>query len=93
MELSAVIEALKVIPEPCNIKIYSDSQYVTKGISEWLSGWIKKNFKGVKNPELWQEYIKVSEGFQIMTEWVKGHSGHPENERCDRLANLEAAKF
>lgn len=93
MELSAVIESLKVLKEPCEVLIVSDSSYVLKGISEWLPSWIAKNFKGVKNPKLWQEYLEVSKIHKIKVEWVRGHSGHKENEMCDKIAKEEALKI
>ncbi len=92
MELIAVIEALKVLKEPCEVELYSDSTYVVKGISEWLEGWIKKNFKNIKNSELWKEFINLSQNHIIRTNWVKGHSGHKENEICDKIAKEEALK-
>ena len=92
MELMAVIEALKVLKEPCEIDLYSDSTYVLKGISEWLEGWVKKNFKNVKNPELWQEFLEVSKPHKINVKWVKGHAGHRENEICDKIARKEALR-
>jgi len=92
MELMAVIEALKVLKEPCEIDLYSDSTYVLKGISEWLEGWVKKNFKNVKNPELWQEFLEVSKPHKINVKWVKGHAGHRENEICDKIAREEALR-
>ena len=93
MELRGAIEGLKVLKEPCEVDIISDSSYVTKGINEWLSGWIKKNFKKVKNPDLWQEYIEVSEFHKVTGIWVKGHAGHEENERCDKIARDIAEEF
>jgi len=92
MELKAVIEALKALKEPCEIELFSDSTYVLKGINEWLEGWIKKNFKNVKNPELWREFLEVSKPHIIHVNWVKGHSGHKENEICDKIAKEEASK-
>jgi ribonuclease HI len=93
MELKAVIEGIKAIKSPCKITITSDSTYVVKGINEWLSNWIKKDFKKVKNPDLWREYIEVSKGHQITAFWVRGHDGHEENERCDDIARGEAEKL
>jgi ribonuclease HI len=93
MELTAVIEALKALKEPCEIDLYSDSTYVLKGINEWLEGWKKKNFKGVKNPELWKEFLEVSKNHKINVFWVKGHSGHKENEICDKIAKEEAKRI
>lgn len=93
MELLGVIEGLKALKEPCEVDIVSDSSYVVKGINEWLDGWIKRDFKKVKNPDLWQGYIEVSKGHKIKAIWVRGHDGHTENERCDVLAKREAQKM
>jgi len=93
MELKAVIEGLKKLKEPCEVSITSDSSYVVKGINEWLKNWIKKNFKGVKNPELWKEYIEVSNKHKIKAFWVRGHDGHKENEICDKIAREEAGRL
>eukprot|EP01155_Anaeramoeba_flamelloides_P037753 Anaeramoba_flamelloidesc28375_g1_i1.p1 GENE.c28375_g1_i1~~c28375_g1_i1.p1 ORF type:complete len:130 (+),score=0.03 c28375_g1_i1:185-574(+) len=84
MELKGVIEGLKLLKEPCEVEIISDSKYVVQAINEWLAGWIKNGFKTaakkpVKNYELWQEYITASKGHKINATWVKGHAGHPEN--------------
>ncbi len=92
MELKAVIEALKVLKEPCEINLFADSQYVLKGINEWLENWIRKNFKNVKNIDLWQEFLLLSKNHKININWVKGHSGHKENEICDKIAKNEALK-
>ena len=89
MELLAVIEGLKVlnnIKEQCEITIYSDSQYVVRSINEWLPSWIKTNFKGKKNVELWQEYLEVSSFHKISAIHIKAHNGHYYNERCDKIA-------
>ncbi|MDD2399506.1 MAG: ribonuclease HI [Sulfurovum sp.] len=93
MELQAVIEGLKLLKEPCNVEIISDSSYVIKAINEWLPGWVKRNFAKVKNVDLWQTYLEVSSLHTIKGTWVRGHNGHPENERCDELAKLEAEKI
>jgi len=95
MELQGVIEGLKLLKEPCDVEIISDSKYVVQGINEWLVNWIKNNWKtaakkSVKNMELWQEYVKISKNHKIRATWVKGHAGHEENERCDTLARNEA---
>ena len=92
MELLGVIEGLKALKEPCEVEIVSDSSYVTKGINEWLKNWIKKDFKKVKNVDLWKEYIEVSKPHKIHATWVRGHDGHIENERCDLLAREEAQR-
>jgi len=93
MELLGVIEGLRALKEPCDVTIISDSSYVIKGINEWLEGWIKRNFAKVKNPDLWQEYIKVSAPHRIKGVWVRGHNGHIENEQCDIIAKEEAEKY
>ena len=92
MELRAVIEALKALTKPCQVVVYTDSQYVQKGISEWIHGWKKKNWMTaaktpVKNADLWKRLDALVVQHQIEWRWVKGHSGHPENERADALAN------
>ncbi len=89
MELSAVIEALKAILRPVDqITIYSDSQYVVRGINEWLESWKKRNFVNVKNPELWHELDDLikNKATRVEAVWVRGHNGHPENEEVDRMA-------
>jgi len=86
MELRGVIEGLKLLKAPCEVEIISDSSYVVKGINEWLQSWIKRDFKKVKNPDLWHDYLDVSAPHRIRATWVRGHDGHPENERCDQLA-------
>ena len=93
MELKAVIEGLKQLKEPCEVSITSDSSYVVKAINEWLKNWVNKNFKGVKNPDLWKEYIKVSSPHKIKAFWVRGHNGHKENEICDTIAREEATRL
>ena len=93
MELLAVIKGLEALKEPCEVTITSDSSYVVKGINEWLSGWVKKNFAKVKNPELWEYYLAVSKGHKIKAIWVRGHNGHEENERCDIIAKNEATQL
>ncbi len=98
MELLAAIEAIESLNKPCRIDLYTDSQYVQKGISEWLPNWIKrgwKNAKGepVKNQDLWQRLSSASKLHHIKWHWVKGHAGHPENERVDALARLATEKY
>ncbi len=95
MELMAAIVALEELKRPCTIKLTTDSQYVRKGITEWLAGWKKKNWltasrQPVKNVDLWQRLEQATLGHTIEWCWVKGHSGHPDNERADDLAR-EAA--
>lgn len=93
MELSACINALKSLKEPCKIDLYSDSQYVVKGINEWLSGWVKTDFKGKKNVELWKSYLEVSKIHDINAIWVKAHNGDKYNEMCDELARSRALEY
>jgi ribonuclease HI len=92
MELMAAIKALESLRKPCSIVICSDSQYVLKGITEWLPNWVRRNWQTVsrtpvKNDDLWKRLVSAQEPHRVAWEWVKGHSGHPENERADRLAN------
>lgn len=91
MELMAVIASLEALKRPCRVTITTDSQYVMKGMTEWLPGWKKRNWKTaakkpVKNAELWQRLEKAIAGHDVDWQWVRGHSGHPENERADELA-------
>ena len=93
MELTAVIEALKSLKESCNITITTDSQYVKNGITQWIynwkkNGWKTANKKPVKNKNLWISLDELSKKHSIQWEWIKGHSGHPQNERADELANI-----
>ncbi|MBP6095392.1 MAG: ribonuclease HI [Methyloversatilis sp.] len=91
MELMAVIEALNALKKPVRAVVHTDSQYVQKGISEWIHGWKRKGWKTasgspVKNVDLWQALDSAARVHQVEWKWVKGHAGHPENERVDRLA-------
>jgi ribonuclease HI len=94
MELLAVIEALKLLNESAKdipIKIYSDSQYVINSVEKkWVFGWVKKGFKDKANADLWREFLKIYPLYNITFNWVKGHSGVPENEVCDQLAKKAA---
>ncbi|PSM53098.1 ribonuclease HI [Campylobacter blaseri] len=90
MELLAVINGLKALKEPCEVTIYTDSSYVANAINLWLTNWIKKDFKNVKNIPLWKEYIVTSKKHKIKAIWIKGHAGHPQNEECDKMARNEA---
>ncbi|MBV8802141.1 MAG: ribonuclease HI [Gammaproteobacteria bacterium] len=92
MELLAAIKALESLRESCIIDLYTDSQYVQKGVSVWLSGWKKKNWKKadnkpVKNADLWKNLDELQAKHNITWHWVKGHSGHVENDLVDALAN------
>lgn len=88
MELLAVIRGLELLNQPNQtITVFSDSKYVTDAINKkWIYGWIKKNFKGVKNPDLWQRYLQVARFHKVKFVWIKGHNNHKYNERCDQLA-------
>lgn len=92
MELMAVIVGLESIKKDgWPVKIVTDSKYVVDAVEKgWLQGWVKKDFKGKKNPDLWKRFLKVFGRHKVKFNWIKGHSGHPENERCDELA-VEAA--
>ncbi|MCI5634542.1 MAG: ribonuclease HI [Alphaproteobacteria bacterium] len=99
MELMAVIMALSVLKTKCNISLYTDSKYVMNGITEWLANWKRNNWQtsnkkqAVKNIDLWQRLDELTQQHEIRWLWVKGHNGHPENERCDALARSEVAKI
>ena len=92
MELTAVIRALQALTRPSDVTVHTDSQYVQKGISEWIKGWKTRGWKTadrkpVKNEDLWRELDAQTTVHRIEWRWVRGHSGHPENERADALAN------
>ena len=97
MELMAVIAGLEALKKPCDVTLYSDSQYVVKAFNDkWIDGWIKRGWKNsdkkaVKNVELWQRLLKAKEQHNVEFIWVKGHAGHEYNERCDTLA-VKASK-
>ncbi|MGB0695806.1 MAG: ribonuclease HI [Rhodospirillaceae bacterium] len=91
MELMAVIQALEALTRPVTVAVYTDSQYVQKGITEWLAGWKAKGWKTaakkpVKNADLWQQLEAAAARHQVSWHWVKGHAGHADNERADALA-------
>ncbi|MCD7884854.1 MAG: ribonuclease HI [Lachnospiraceae bacterium] len=96
MELMAAIVGLEALNRPCEVELYSDSQYLIKAFNQhWLDGWIKRNWMRnktdpVKNVDLWKRLLAAARPHQITWHWVKGHDGHPENERCDRLATSAA---
>ncbi len=96
MELLGVISGLEALKRPCTVTVYTDSQYVVKAFNDhWVDGWIKKGWKNakrepVKNIDLWKRLLEVKQKHDVRFEWVRGHVGHPENERCDTLAT-EAA--
>ncbi|RCK30710.1 ribonuclease HI [Thalassospira lucentensis] len=97
MEMMAAISALEALKRPCIINVYTDSSYVRDGITKWIFGWQKRGWKTadkkpVKNVELWQRMLEALKPHQVEWHWVKGHAGHPENERCDELARLAVPK-
>ncbi len=97
MELMAAIAALETLKEPCNVVLTTDSQYVRQGITEWMAGWVRRGWKtsggeAVKNRDLWERLHAAAGRHTVDWRWVKGHAGHPENERVDQLARLQALK-
>ena len=94
MELQAAIEGLKALKEPCDVELYTDSQYLRQGITQWIhnwkrNGWRTADKKPVKNQRLWEELDGLAQTHTVKWHWLKGHAGHPENERCDELARNE----
>lgn len=96
MELMAVIAGLEALNRPCTVEVYSDSQYVVNAFNQhWVDGWIKKGWKRgknepVKNVDLWKRLLAAKDRHNVTFHWVKGHDGHPQNERCDELATTAA---
>ena len=96
MELMAAIVGFEALTKPCEVEVYSDSQYLVKAFNEhWLEGWMKKGWKRgknepVKNVDLWKRLLLAMEPHKVQFFWVKGHAGHPQNERCDELATTAA---
>ena len=93
MELLGAIAGLEALKRPCQVRLTTDSQYLVKGMTEWIEGWQKKGWKNsgkkdVANRDLWERLLNLAETHRIEWVWVKGHAGHPENERCDELARL-----
>ncbi|MEF2919967.1 MAG: ribonuclease HI [Acutalibacteraceae bacterium] len=99
MEITAVIKALALLKEPCQVTLYSDSQYVCNALEKgWAKKWKANNWMRNKkepalNPDLWEQLLQVYDKHTVKIVWVKGHAGHPENERCDRLAVAQVKKF
>ncbi|MBN8716789.1 ribonuclease HI [Thermomonas sp. S9] len=98
MELMAAIAALEALKEPCDVVLTTDSQYVRQGMTEWMPGWLRRGWKTaggepVKNRDLWERLHAAAARHAVDWRWVKGHAGHPENERVDRLARAQALKF
>lgn len=98
MELMAVIMGLEALKRPVSITVVSDSRYVLNGIQNWIAGWKRNGWKNAKkqpvaNQELWQRLDAATQSHRIEWQWIKGHAGHPLNERCDELASAEAREF
>ncbi|MBP6750175.1 MAG: ribonuclease HI [Xanthomonadaceae bacterium] len=98
MELMAAIVGLETLTEPCVVSVWTDSQYVRQGITEWMPNWLRRHWKtaggdAVKNRDLWERLQLATQRHRIEWHWVKGHSGDPDNERVDTLARDEATKF
>lgn len=99
MELTAVIEALKLLKEPCKVTLWTDSKYVADGLGKgWAAGWKKNGWKKADkkpalNPDLWDELLTLNDKHSITIQWIKGHASHPENERCDKMAVAESQKY
>jgi len=97
MEMTAVIEALRLLTRPCRITVVTDSQYLVKGMTEWIHGWQRKGWRNSKkepvlNRDLWEELLKLCSQHVVNWQWIRGHNGHAENERCDQLARQAIAE-
>lgn len=91
MELSGAIAGLEALTRPCRVRVTTDSEYVKKGMTEWIESWVKRGWKNtqkkpVANRDLWERLLELAEQHQVEWHWVRGHDGHAENERCDALA-------
>ena len=99
MELSAVIEAMKLLKEPCEVTLWTDSKYVADGLGKgWAAGWKKNGWrkadkKPALNPDLWDELLTLYDKHSVTIQWIKGHASHSENEKCDKMAVAESQKF
>lgn len=98
MELTAAIGALRALREPCEVELFTDSEYLRDGITSWVAAWKARNWrtadrKPVKNDDLWRQLDEVCVRHKVQWHWLKGHAGHPDNERCDKLARAEIAKL
>jgi ribonuclease HI len=98
MEMTAILEGLKALRQPCEVTIHTDSRYVIDGMTQWIFGWQKRGWvnaakKPVLNADLWRELLDAARPHKVSWQWVKGHAGHPENERVDALASAEAARI
>ncbi|GFO69157.1 ribonuclease H [Geomonas limicola] len=98
MEMSAAIAGLEALNRPCEVVVTTDSQYLVKGMTEWLSGWQKRGWVNSKkepvvNRDLWERLVALTKVHKVRWVWVRGHNGHPENERCDELARAAIVNF
>jgi ribonuclease HI len=98
MEMTAAITGLESLTRPCHVVITTDSQYLVKGMTEWIQGWLRKGWvnskkESVLNRDLWERLLALSRTHRIEWNWVRGHNGHPENERCDELARRAIEDF
>jgi ribonuclease HI len=99
MELTALLEGLRALKEPCRVRVVTDSEYVANGINKgWArgwqrNGWRKSDKKPALNPDLWEALLQQLDRHQVTVQWVRGHNGHPENERCDQLATAQARHY
>ncbi len=96
MELTAAIAGLEALKRPCRVRLTTDSEYLKKGMTEWLEGWVRRGWKNaqkkeVANRDLWERLLELSRRHRVEWHWVRGHAGHPENERCDELARAAIA--
>jgi ribonuclease HI len=97
MEMRAVIEALRLLKKPCRVRVVTDSNYLVQGMTKWIPGWIRRNWvnsqkKPVLNKDLWEELLRLSKPHRVDWQWIRGHDGHPENERCDAMARKAIEK-
>lgn len=97
MEMTAAIEGLAALKRPCRVRMTTDSEYLMKGITEWIDGWVRRGWKNsqkkdVANRDLWERLLELTRRHQVEWCWVRGHAGHPENERCDALARAAIRK-
>ncbi|TLM65946.1 MAG: ribonuclease HI [Deltaproteobacteria bacterium] len=96
MELTAAIAGLSALKHPCRVRLTTDSEYLKKGMTEWVAGWVRRGWKNAKkepvaNRDLWEQLLELSSRHQVEWHWVRGHAGHAENERCDALARAAIA--